>query len=246
MKKKRMTSARYLQTWKIIWRQAPLINAANTSFSVKPKLSTYCSDVDVTTVRLFRSENMDSLLTLVMQGQTIRMEIDEQIVYNQLNWKKNAIWSLLLASGYLKVEETEFFEETGRNILLFPKGKAIIPLLHLFPPVRHPIFSQCCKHFFFHIDKTAFIKEWWENEDSVTLIARPRRFGKTLNMSMVEKFFSMDYAGRGELFEGLAIWKEEGYRLLLVIPVMIARSRYGFVLNVALNKLRINSTISSQ
>ena len=66
----------------------------------------------------------------------------------------------------------------------------------------------------FYIDKTSFIKEWWESNDSVTLITRPRRFGKTLNMSMVEKFFSVDYAGRGDLFEGLSIWEEEKYRNL--------------------------------
>ena len=66
----------------------------------------------------------------------------------------------------------------------------------------------------FYIDKTSFIKEWWESNDSVTLITRPRRFGKTLNMSMVEKFFSVDYAGRGDLFEGLSIWEEEKYRTL--------------------------------
>lgn len=53
------------------------------------------------------------------------------------------------------------------------------------------------------MDKTNFIKEWWENGDSVTLITRPRRFGKTLNMSMVEQFFSVDYADRGDLFENL-------------------------------------------
>ena len=64
----------------------------------------------------------------------------------------------------------------------------------------------------FYVDKTNFIKEWWENGDEVTLIARPRRFGKTLGMDMVEKFFSVDYADRAELFEGLDIWKEEKYR----------------------------------
>ena len=64
----------------------------------------------------------------------------------------------------------------------------------------------------FYIDKTDFIKKWWEAEDDVTLITRPRRFGKTLNMSMLEQFFSVKYAGRGELFEGLSIWKEEKYR----------------------------------
>lgn len=66
----------------------------------------------------------------------------------------------------------------------------------------------------FYVDKTAFIKEWWESEDGVTLIARPRRFGKTLNMSMLEQFFSVDYANRSDLFEGLAIWEEGKYREL--------------------------------
>ena len=66
----------------------------------------------------------------------------------------------------------------------------------------------------FYIDKTNFIKEWWENEDETTLITRPRRFGKTLNMSMMEHFFSVKYQGREDLFEGLSIWKEEKYRKL--------------------------------
>ncbi len=97
--------------------------------------------------------------------------------------------------------------------------------------IGHQDFEAVITKGIFYIDKTAFIKEWWENEDSVTLIARPRRFGKTLNMSMVEKFFSMDYAGRGELFEGLAIWKEEGYRLLQgtypVISLSFAKVKAG-------------------
>ena len=66
----------------------------------------------------------------------------------------------------------------------------------------------------FYVDKTFFIKEWWENEDIVTLITRPRRFGKTLNMNMLECFFSNKYKDRGDLFEGLEIWKEEKYRKL--------------------------------
>ncbi len=66
----------------------------------------------------------------------------------------------------------------------------------------------------FYIDKTAFVREWWEEADKVTLIARPRRFGKTLNMSMVEKFFSVDYAGREDLFQRLAVWEDEKYRNL--------------------------------
>ncbi len=65
-----------------------------------------------------------------------------------------------------------------------------------------------------YVDKTAFIQEWWESGADVTLITRPRRFGKTLNMSMLECFFSNQYAGRGDLFEGLEIWKDEKYRQL--------------------------------
>ena len=61
----------------------------------------------------------------------------------------------------------------------------------------------------FYVDKTSFIKEWWENQDSVTLITRLRRFGKTLTLSMVEQFFSISYARRSDLFENLSIWKEE-------------------------------------
>ncbi len=75
-------------------------------------------------------------------------------------------------------------------------------------------FGDLIQKNYFYIDKTAFIKEWWDGGDSVTLIARPRRFGKTLNMSMVEQFFSIDYAGRKDLFEGLFIWKDEKFRRL--------------------------------
>lgn len=64
----------------------------------------------------------------------------------------------------------------------------------------------------FYVDKTGFMKEWWKNGDSVTLITRPRRFGKTLNLSMVECFFSNRYAERADLFEGLSIWEEEECR----------------------------------
>ena len=75
-------------------------------------------------------------------------------------------------------------------------------------------FSDIRKNNYFYVDKTAFIKEWWESGDSVTLITRPRRFGKTLNMSMLEQFFSLRYAGKGELFEGLSVWQEKKYREL--------------------------------
>lgn len=73
-------------------------------------------------------------------------------------------------------------------------------------------FDKMIENHCFYVDKTDFIREWWESRDDVTLITRPRRFGKTLNMSMVEQFFSIDYAGRGDLFEGLSIWEDEKYR----------------------------------
>ena len=66
----------------------------------------------------------------------------------------------------------------------------------------------------FYIDKTDFIRQWWENRDDVTLITRPRRFGKTLNMDMLERFLSVEYAGQDQIFEGLAIWEDEKYRNL--------------------------------
>ena len=73
-------------------------------------------------------------------------------------------------------------------------------------------FEQLIKGSYLYVDKTPFIKEWWDSGDSVTLINRPRRFGKTLNMSMLERFFSVQYAGQGAVFEGLAIWEDEEYR----------------------------------
>ena len=75
-------------------------------------------------------------------------------------------------------------------------------------------FSTLIENHYFYVDKTAFLKEWWDSGDSVTLITRPRRFGKTLTMSMTEHFFSLEYAGRADLFENLEIWNDEKYRKL--------------------------------
>ena len=75
-------------------------------------------------------------------------------------------------------------------------------------------FNKVIERNCFYVDKTYFIKEWWENRDDVTLLTRPRRFGKTLTMSMLECFFSVQYAERGQIFEGLQIWKYEEYRKL--------------------------------
>lgn len=87
--------------------------------------------------------------------------------------------------------------------------------------IGHQDFEVVREKEYFYIDKTDFIREWWESGDSVTLLTRPRRFGKTLNMSMLDCFFSVKYAGRGDLFEGLGIWREEKYRQMQgTFPVM--------------------------
>ncbi len=75
-------------------------------------------------------------------------------------------------------------------------------------------FSNLIENKYFYIDKTSFISEWWNSGDAVTLIMRPRRFGKTLNMSMLECFFSNKFEGRADLFESLDIWKDEKFRKL--------------------------------
>ena len=73
----------------------------------------------------------------------------------------------------------------------------------------------------FYVDKTGFIKEWWNRRDPVTLITRPRRFGKTLTLSMVECFLSLRYKDRGDLFEGLEVWQDDTMRQLQgTLPVI--------------------------
>ena len=86
-------------------------------------------------------------------------------------------------------------------------------------------FISIRKNNCFYIDKTDFIREWWDNQDSVTLITRPRRFGKTLNMSMVEYFFSVNHSECSKYFEDLVIWKEERFRKLQGTYPVISLSR---------------------
>lgn len=80
--------------------------------------------------------------------------------------------------------------------------------------IGHQDYETVRKNDYFYIDKTEFIREWWNAGDIVTLITRPRRFGKTLNMSMTEQFFSVKYAGRSDLFERMDVWKDEKMRIL--------------------------------
>lgn len=80
--------------------------------------------------------------------------------------------------------------------------------------IGHQDFETIRRERYFYIDKTDLIRQWWESGDDVTLVTRPRRFGKTLNISMLEKFFSVAYKDRGDLFQGLKIWENEKYRNL--------------------------------
>lgn len=75
-------------------------------------------------------------------------------------------------------------------------------------------FEYVISNQYFYVDKTSFIKDWWEQGDIATLITRPRRFGKTLTLDMVKCFFSAEYAGREDLFGNLSIWNEQQYRCL--------------------------------
>lgn len=73
-------------------------------------------------------------------------------------------------------------------------------------------FAELRERGHFLVDKTSFIADWWHSADQVTLICRPRRFGKTLNMDMVECFFSNKYASRADLFNGLDVWSDADLR----------------------------------
>ena len=76
-------------------------------------------------------------------------------------------------------------------------------------------FVKIRENDYFYIDKSGFIADWWRGADNTTAVMRPRRFGKTLNMSMMRAFFSVEYQGRGaELFGSLKVWQDEEMRRL--------------------------------
>ena len=108
-------------------------------------------------------------------------------------------------------------------------------------------FASLRENHYFFIDKTHFIKEWWESGDDITLITRPRRFGKTLNMSMLESFFSNKYSNRGDLFQGLSIWEDEKYRKLQgTYPVIFISFAAVKADNLKDSKQQIKSQIAKQ
>lgn len=74
-------------------------------------------------------------------------------------------------------------------------------------PIGIEHFEEMRREDFYYVDKTGMIKELLENKAKVNLFTRPRRFGKSLNMSMLRYFF--EYGCDSSLFEGLAIAKED-------------------------------------
>ncbi len=73
-------------------------------------------------------------------------------------------------------------------------------------PIGIENFEEIRTKDFYYVDKTGLIRELLDNWGKVTLFTRPRRFGKSLNLSMMKSFFAPN--GRKEIFEGLAISKE--------------------------------------
>lgn len=90
-------------------------------------------------------------------------------------------------------------------------------------------FDQLIEENSFYIDKSYFIKAWWESISVTTILHRPRQFGKTLNLNMLYCFFSNQYDGRSDLFRNLSIWQESKYRKLQGIYLVIYMSFDGIV-----------------
>ena len=78
-------------------------------------------------------------------------------------------------------------------------------------PIGIQDFESLRRDGYLYVDKTSYVFSL-VHEGKPYFLSRPRRFGKTLNMSMLECFFSVKYKDRADLFEGLSIWKDEKYR----------------------------------
>ena len=72
-------------------------------------------------------------------------------------------------------------------------------------PIGIEDFKRLVDNGYYFVDKTLMIKELLENKESVNLFTRPRRFGKTLNMSMLQRFFEATEKSNAYLFDGLKI-----------------------------------------
>lgn len=86
-------------------------------------------------------------------------------------------------------------------------------------PIGNDDFAEIRRNHCYYVDKTLMVREFIEMADKVALIARPRRFGKTLNMSMLREFFDITADSR-DIFEGLEIMQTEYARFLNSKPVI--------------------------
>ena len=81
-------------------------------------------------------------------------------------------------------------------------------------PTGNQKFEDIRRNRMFYVDKTAFIAKWWASHIGVTVVNRPRGFGKTLMLGAIERLFSPAFQDQEELFEGLNVWKNEEVRKL--------------------------------
>ncbi|MCA5960630.1 AAA family ATPase [Blautia sp. RD014234] len=86
-------------------------------------------------------------------------------------------------------------------------------------PIGNDQFRIVREKDYYYIDKTLLIKEFLELRDTASLITRPRRFGKTLNMTMLREFFDITRDSR-EIFKGLAIMDTKYASLINTKPVI--------------------------
>lgn len=121
-------------------------------------------------------------------------------------------------------ERTELLEEREHLLAYVESLKKILsrnPYLDANVGLGYQNFLDfvCGKRFY--VDKTHFIPEWLASDARITLITRPRRFGKSMLLSTVRTFFDPMYADHPEYFKKLQVWKDKDCRRLFgTIPVI--------------------------
>ncbi len=117
----------------------------------------------------------------------------------------------------MKFVERDRLHEERRHLITYQKKLTAIlannPYLAEQVGVGHQNFQNYACGKMFYVDKTHFIQEWMQTCDRVTLITRPRRFGKSMILSTVETFFDPRYAEHPEYFEKLKVWKDPKCRM---------------------------------
>ena len=103
-------------------------------------------------------------------------------------------------------------------------------------PIGYQEYNELIENQLFYIDKTHFIREWWDSRDKVTLITRPRRFGKSLTMSITKQFFSVKYAGRSDLFQNYSVWESDFCRYGRIYSILITTAVIGLPLTILWKK----------